>query len=123
MQHAVALIDRAIAGAQTPSQAWALPFFRFAKGLAEYRMDRPHSALAIMRGDASAVLRPGPQLVEAMALHRSGRREEAGRTLASAVQGLDWKDPGAEDRDAWIFHALRREAEELIGAAGVAKNE
>jgi serine/threonine-protein kinase len=96
-------------------------YFMFATGLAEYRMDRLDSALLIMRGEASGVLRPGPQLVEAMALHRLGHREEARTTLASAIGRFDWQDAKADNREAWIFHILRREAEDLFGSSKATK--
>ena len=69
------------------------------------------------------VLRPAPQLAEAMALHRLGRREEARKTLAAAIGRFDWQDAKADNRDAWIYHILRREAEDLIGSRKAAKDE
>ncbi len=120
-KQAAALVDRALADPRSKPKEGYYGYFMFAKGLAEYRMDRLDAALTIMRGDASGVLKPGPQLVEAMALHRLGRREEASKTLASAIKGSHWNDPGVDDRDAWIYHALRREAEELMGLGKGAK--
>jgi serine/threonine-protein kinase len=120
---ATALVDRAIVDSRTKHGMQYYSYFLFAKGLAEYRMDRPDGALAIMRGEASGVLRPGPQLVEAMALHRLGRREEARKALASAIGLFDWQDAKADNREAWIYHVLRREAEDLIGSSEAAKDE
>jgi serine/threonine-protein kinase len=98
-------------------------YFLFAKGLAEYRMDRLDGALAIMRGEASRMLGPAPQLVEAMALHRLGRQEEARKTLAAAIRRFDWQDAKADNRETWIYHILRREAEDLIGSSKAAMDE
>ena len=120
---ATALVDRALADLKTDPRPWPYPYFMFAKGLAEYRMDRFDTALAIMRGKASGVLKPGPQLVEAMALHRSGRREEAKTTLSAAISHYNWKDARVDDREAWMYHALRREAEELIASSKAANDE
>jgi tetratricopeptide (TPR) repeat protein len=122
-RQATALVDRVIADAKTKGRMGFYAYFMFAKGLAEYRMDRLDGALAIMRGEASGVLGPAPQLVEAMALHRLGRREEARKALAAAIGRYDWKDAKADNRDAWIYHILRREAEDLIGSSKAAKDE
>src|SRR5262249_41220961 len=65
-------------------------------------------------GDASRLPTPAPRLVLAMAQHRRGRNEEARKTLAAAILAFDWRAPRADNRDAWIAHVLRREAEALI---------
>jgi eukaryotic-like serine/threonine-protein kinase len=122
-KQAIALVDRAIADSRTKPGEGYYAFFMFARGLAEYRMDRLDPALAIMRGEASRVLGPAPQLIEAMILHRSGRREEARETLARAIGRFDWRAPNAVSREAWIFHILRREAEDLIGSSKAAKDD
>ncbi len=122
-KQATALVDRAIADSRTKPGEGYYAFFMFAKGLAEYRMDRLDGALAIMRGEASRVLGPAPQLVAAMTLHRSGRREEARETLAAAIGRFDWRESKAESREAWIYHILRREAEELIRSSEDAKDQ
>jgi serine/threonine-protein kinase len=122
-RQATALVDRVIADGKTKRGTGFYSYFMFAKGLAEYRTGRLDGALAIMKGDASGVLKPGPQLVEAIALHRSGRREEARKTLAEAIRGFDWREAKADNREAWIYHILRREAEELIGSRKAAKDE
>jgi eukaryotic-like serine/threonine-protein kinase len=91
------------------------PQFQFLRGLAEYRQGRLDQAIAIMRGNAAhQVLGPSPRLVLAMALHRSGKVEEARKTLAAAVAGYSWRAAGARDQSGWIYHILRREAEGLI---------
>src|SRR5262249_60579522 len=53
-------------------------------------------------------------LVVAMSEHRQGHREAARKTLAAAVFEYDWSAASADNRDAWICHLLRREAEALI---------
>jgi serine/threonine-protein kinase len=93
---------------------WFYPYFLFAKGLAEYRQGQFDQAISMMRGDASRVLGPGPRLVLAMSLHRSGQVAEARKTLASAIVFYDWRANQARGYDDWIVHVLRREAEGLI---------
>jgi serine/threonine-protein kinase len=109
---AVALTDRAVA-AKKSTPKWIYRYFLFAKGLAEYRQDRLASAIALMDGEASRVMGPGPLLIKAMAQHRTGQKEAARKTLAAAVGAFDWSPPEADNRDAWICHVLRREAEAL----------
>jgi serine/threonine-protein kinase len=109
---AAALTDRtATAG---PEYSWARPYFLFARGLAEYRRGRHDSAVSLLAGDAPQGIPPAPRLVVAMARHRQGQREEARRVLAAAVLAFDWREARADNRDAWICHVLRREAEALI---------
>jgi eukaryotic-like serine/threonine-protein kinase len=50
-----------------------------------------------------------------MALYRKGNAKEARAALASAVDSYDWSPAKADNRDVWIAHILRREAEGLIG--------
>jgi serine/threonine-protein kinase len=57
---------------------------------------------------------PAPQLVLALALHRSGRVEEARRALAAAVMAYDWRASGVLNPEQWVPHVLRREAEAAI---------
>ena len=97
------------------------PHFLFLRGLAEYRQGQLDRAIALMRGDAARALGPAPRLVLAMALHRSGRVEEARKTLAAAVLAHDWRVAEKCDQDGWIYHVLRREAEGLILADGTAR--
>jgi eukaryotic-like serine/threonine-protein kinase len=114
MQRAADLIDRALAADKSRYPAWATPFFLFAKGLAEYRRNSLRSAIAILEGEASHVMGPAPRIVLAMARYRSGEREEARRTLASAVIDHDWRAASADVREIWMYHALRREAEAML---------
>ena len=110
---ATTLIDRAQAD-QEKHPSWLGAYFLVAKGLAEYRHGRPAGATAIMDGPASSTLQPAPRLVSAMARHRLGREEEALRTLAAAILAGDWERSRATDRERWIYHILRREAEGMI---------
>ncbi len=113
LEQATGLIDRALAD-KRPELAWAHPYFRVAKGLAEYRHGRLESAVSIMDGPASNVLQAAPHLVSAMARHRLGREEEALRTFAAAILKSDWRKSRADAREKWIYHVLRREAEALM---------
>src|SRR5205814_8358785 len=85
LRRAAALIDRALAYDKGQYPAWVYPYFLFAKGLAEYRLDRLDGAISVTNGGASGVLGPAPRLVQAMAQHRRGRTEEARKTLAAAT--------------------------------------
>jgi serine/threonine-protein kinase len=103
----VAALDRAEAGA-------SYSYHQFAGGLADYRRGRFDRTITVMRGDAAEVLGPAPRLVLAMALHQSGQVDEARKTLADAVRSYDWSAAKVRDRNDWISHVLRREAERLI---------
>jgi serine/threonine-protein kinase len=111
---ACALTERATAS-ERPQDAWAKPYFLFAKGLADYRRGRLDSAISLMEGKASGVLGPAPGLVLAMAKYRQGQRESARKVFTVAVVvGFDWDATRANDADAWLYHVLRREAEATI---------
>jgi serine/threonine-protein kinase len=113
VKKSAALTDRAAAIlGPTPPRLYANS--RFALGLAQYRLGRWDSAIAIMTFEASEVMGPCPRLVVAMAQHRSGQPEAARKTMAAAVPSYDWRAAEADNRDAWICHILRREAETLI---------
>jgi serine/threonine-protein kinase len=90
------------------------PHTRFALGLAQYRLGRWDSAIAIMTFEASEVMGPCPRLIVAMAQHQRGQTQVARQTLAAAVLAYDWRPDQADNRDAWICHILRREAEGVI---------
>jgi serine/threonine-protein kinase len=113
LRKSVALVNRAVA-ARASTPAWIYRFYRFAHGLAEYRQGRLASAIAEMRGEASQTMGPSPRLVLAMAQHDQGQKQQARRTLATAVVAFDWSVAQADDRDVWICHILRREAEAKI---------
>jgi eukaryotic-like serine/threonine-protein kinase len=113
LRRAVALTDRAVAAKEsTPRHIYR--YFLFAKGLAGYRQGHLASAIALMQGEASTVMGPSPRLILAMCQQAQGQKEQARETLAAAVGSFDWSAAQADQRDFWIFHILRREAEALI---------
>lgn len=114
LKPAVALTDRAVAAGRAGYE-YHYPFRLFAQGLARYRQGRFDDAVNLMTGEAAAVMGPCPRLVLAMAQFQKGRHEEARVNLAEAISSYDWSESKALDRDAWISHILRREAEALIG--------
>jgi serine/threonine-protein kinase len=113
LRQAALLAGRAAAADRTKHQG-AYPFFQFVRGLAEYRQGEFEKAIAIMRGDAARVPTPAPRLVLAMALHQSGKKEEARKIFVAAVLNHDWRPHQVRDQDGWIVHVLRREAESMI---------
>jgi tetratricopeptide (TPR) repeat protein len=113
LRKASELIDRALAR-KTPKPEWVVPYFMFAKGLAEYRQGRLESSITIMDGPASSALQSAPRLVSAMARHRLGRKEEALKTFALAILSSDWRQSRPDDREKWFYHVLRREAETMM---------
>jgi len=113
LRQAVALADRAVA-ADRKEYPYLFLHFLFIQGLAEYRQGHFDRAITAMRGDASEVFSPDPRLVLAMALHQSGQVTEARKTFAEAIGAYDWRANRALNRDGWIYHILRREAECMI---------
>jgi serine/threonine-protein kinase len=113
LHRAAALADRSAALDRAEAGVY-YPYYQFVGGLADYRRGRFDRAIAVMRGDAAGVLGPAPRLVLTMALHQSGRVEEARKTLADAVRSYDWSAAKVRDQNDWIAHVLRREAERLI---------
>jgi Tfp pilus assembly protein PilF len=107
LRRATALAERAAADTKSPNYV----FSELAKGLAEYRNDRPEQAIPLLR---EAAPRIASRLVLAMALYRAGQKEEARQTLDETVAGYHWDEEGAGYVDEWIYFVLRREAEELI---------
>lgn len=73
-------------------------------------------AIAVMSGEAKNTnyIGPSARLVTAMALYRKGNTKDARAALAAAVDSYDWSPAKADNRDVWIPHILRREAEALI---------
>ena len=113
MRKAVLLADRAEA-AKSSTEPWVYQYFLFAKGLAEYRQGRFDAAIALMEGGASKVMGPCPRLVVAMAKYQKGDVEAARKLLAATAVSFDWSAPEADRRDTWIWHILRREAEQMM---------
>ncbi len=115
LRQAAALTDRAVAARGSDKSSGPRPYALFAKGLAEYRLGRHESAIALMEQCAAGVKGPAARFVEAMARHRSGQTAGARKALATAVLSFDWSAAKADSRDpAWIAHILRREAEAMI---------
>jgi eukaryotic-like serine/threonine-protein kinase len=113
LAEATVLIDRALAD-KKPELAWAQPYFMVAKGLAEYRHGRMENAISTMNGPARTALQSLPGLVSAMARHRLGRKDEALATFSAAILKTDWRKSEADNREKWIYHILRREAESMM---------
>jgi tetratricopeptide (TPR) repeat protein len=90
------------------------PYFQFVKGLAEYRQEHYHRAIAIMQVDALSMPGPLPKLVISMALHRTGKVEEARKAFAALMLYHQWDEKHMEGSEGWIRHLLRREAEQMI---------
>ena len=110
---AAALLDRALAADQSRYGGF-MPYFRFAKSLAEYRAGRPDSARSLLHGDTMKVLGPAPHLLFAMIEHQQGRPEIARKSLEEGISVFDWSPTKANNREAWMYHILRREAEKKI---------
>ncbi len=115
VEHAVALIDRALADPEKRAPVWTKPYFLFAKGLAELRKGHAESAIRILEGEAAAVLGPAPQLVVALAEHSLGNNEKARKAFIAARTDFDWESFDPESRETWIYRILRREAEAALG--------
>jgi eukaryotic-like serine/threonine-protein kinase len=113
MRVATTLIDRAVAAKDSVGD-WMFPYFMVAKGLAEYRAGHFDSAIAILRKYNPTGLGPSSNLILAMALYRQGNRDAAEQTLAEAIANVDWNPSHAVQRDIWLAHILRREAQALI---------
>jgi serine/threonine-protein kinase len=113
LRTAFALVERAAAPGP-PQNAWARPYFLFAKGLADYRRGRLDSAISLMEREASGVLGPAPRLVLAMARYRHGQSNDARKSFALAVLAFDWNTANVDNSDAWMMHVLRREAEATV---------
>ena len=114
LRPAVTLLDRALAADQSRYGGF-MPYFRFAKGLAEYRAGRLDSARALLDGDTMKILEPAPHLLMAMIQHQQGQPQIAQKSLEAAVARFDWNPTKANNREAWMYHILRREAEKMVG--------
>jgi tetratricopeptide (TPR) repeat protein len=115
LRQATNLIDRALAS-ERAKPSWLLPYFRFAKALAEYRAGRLESALTLLDRDTQQVLGPAPRLLLAMVQHRLGKADAARASFRAAVASYVWHEKSATDREAWMFHLLRREAETVLAS-------
>ena len=120
LRQAAALADRAAAAGP---KHFLYSYFQLVEGFAEYRRGRPEQAIPLLRESASRISLLTPRLVLAMAQYRCGHAEEARQTLAAAVAAHDWGEARADKVDGWIYHVLRREAEELLGKASAKKKD
>ena len=115
LRQATRLIDRALAS-QREKPDWLLPYFRFAKALAEYRAARLENALTLLDAQTLRILGPAPGLLLAMVQHRLGHSHAARHNLSTAAASYDWDPKKATDREARMFHLLRREAETVLAS-------
>jgi serine/threonine-protein kinase len=115
LRQATALIDRApLASKVNPD--WLRLYFRFAKALAEYRTGRLESARTQLDGGTQQILGPAPRLLLAMVEHRLGKWEAARDSFRAAIASFDWDAKSATNREAWMYHLLRREAETVLAS-------
>jgi serine/threonine-protein kinase len=68
------------------------------------------SARALLDGDTQRILAPAPRLLLAMVQHRLGKDEAARASLRAAAASYVWDAKSATNREAWMYHVLRREA-------------
>ena len=114
LRQASMLIDRALA-ANLEKEAWLLPYFRFAKALAEYRAGRYENANSLLSQETLKVLVPGPQLLLAMVQYRLGQADPARPDAQSSDRRLRLgHSESHQSCEVWIYHLLRREAETLL---------
>ncbi|HEY4260764.1 MAG TPA: protein kinase [Schlesneria sp.] len=113
LRPASTLIDRALA-ADPVKYRGVMPYYRFAKSLAEYRAGRLDNARALLDTETLKVLGPAPILLFGMIHHRKGESEVARKALEAAIARFDWDPAKANNREAWMYHILRREAEKMI---------
>jgi tetratricopeptide (TPR) repeat protein len=113
LRQATNLIDRALAS-ELAKPGWLLPYFRFAKALAEYRAGHLESALTLLDGKTQRVLGPAPRLLLAIVQHRLGKADAARETFRAAAASYVWDEKRATDREAWMCQLLRSEAETVL---------
>jgi len=114
LRQATILVDRALS-ADRATFGWCMPYFRFAKALSEYRAGRLETTLTLLDADTIGVLGPAPRLLLAMVQHRLGKADAARATFKDALANFDW-GAKATDREAWMYHILRREAETVLAS-------
>ena len=114
LKQATRLIELALAEDQR-NPTWIRPYLHFAKALAEYRAGELTNSLALVKGTLG-VLPPAPSLLLAMVQHRLGQTDDARRTFNAAIASYDWDAAKARNREAWMYHVLRREAEIVLAS-------
>jgi eukaryotic-like serine/threonine-protein kinase len=115
LKQATAMIDLALA-VEPPNPPWIKPYLRFAKALAEYRAGQMKNALALLQGDTLGILPPAPSLLLAMVQHQLGQTDAARKTFEMAIAAFDGDPAKAINRESWMNHLLRREAETLLAS-------
>jgi len=115
LKQATAMIDRALT-VENPNLRWLKPYLRFVKALAEYRAGRWEKALDLLRGETLLILSPAPPLLLAMVQHRHGQTDAARKTFDAAVASYNWDPAKVTNREAWMYHLLRREAESVLAS-------
>jgi serine/threonine-protein kinase len=118
LQQSHAIIDRALGADKSTYEDWLYPYYLFAKALAEYRSGRYERAIAICNGEAASVLGPAPELVTALAQHRLGNEKAALQAIAESNKEFDGKGDPVRERDAWMYHILRKEVMEQMAPIG-----
>jgi serine/threonine-protein kinase len=113
LRPAATLLDRALS-ADAAKYGGFFSYFRFAKSLAEFRAGRLDSAKALLDAKTMNILGPAPRLLLAMIEHGLGQPQTARKDLETAVAAFDWDPAKANNREAWVYHILRREAEKMI---------
>jgi serine/threonine-protein kinase len=115
LRQSTRLIDRALAS-QREKPDWLLPYFRFAKALAEYRGARLENALTLLDAATLNTLGPAPGLLLAMVQHRLGHSDTARDNFRTAVASYGWDAKSATNREAWMYHLLRSEAGTVLAS-------
>ena len=87
-----------------------------AKALAEYRAAHLDGALSLLDADTLRILGPAPRLLLAMVQHDLGQAGAAADSLSAAAASYDWDPKKARDRETWMYHLLRREAETVLAS-------
>ncbi len=113
LRQATALIDLALSN-ESPQTRNYWRYFRFAKGLAEYRAGRYESASEYIDSETLQVLGPAPRLLLAMIQHRLNLTEEARQNYDTAIAAFEWNLDNVMNADKWRYHLLRREAEAVL---------
>jgi serine/threonine-protein kinase len=113
LRQATAMVDRMLASEQR-QRTWRYPYFMLCKAMVELRAGRPDSALQIVMGPAAESLEPARSFVAALAHARLGQAQPALANLTAGVLAFDWSPHGADGREAWMYHVLRREAQGAV---------
>jgi serine/threonine-protein kinase len=115
LQEATQLIDRAL-DSERAKPGWLLPYYRFAKALAEYRTGKLENAATLLQGETLRVLGPAPWLLLEMTRHRLGQTDVARESYRAGLASFDWDAKSATTGDYWMYHVLRREAEIVLAS-------